>query len=92
MSGICLPESLAFDPERLTGFRQEQLASVFDRVRDPYDWKAPIAAEIAAADRVAVERAVHWFTDTVPVFLAVPGESGRLVVMARGYRLGPSGT
>jgi hypothetical protein len=87
-----MTQSLAFDPERLTGYRQEQLAAAFDRVRDPRDWKAPIEAVIPEGDRVLVEHAVHWFTDTIPMFTALPGASGRLEVRARGYRLGSTNT
>jgi len=82
--------SVAYDPERLTGCRLEQLATAFDRVRNPRDWKAPIRAVIPVAERPVVEEAVLWFTDTVPVFAAAPGETDRLVVMAPGYRLGPA--
>jgi hypothetical protein len=81
--------SVAYDPERSTGYRLEQLASAFDRVRNPRDWKAPIRAVIPVAERPVVEQAVLWFTDTVPVFAPAPGETDRLVVMAPGYRLGP---
>jgi len=83
--------SVAYDPERMTGYRLEQLAAAFDRVRNPRDWKAPIRAVIPAAERPVVEKAVHWFTDTVPVFEAAPGETDRLLVRAPGYRLGPAG-
>ena len=82
--------SVAYDPEGLTGYRLEQLAAAFDRVRNPRDWKAPIRAVIPVAERPVVEKAVLWFTDTVPVFVAAPGETDRLVVMAPGYRLGPA--
>jgi hypothetical protein len=83
-----MTQSLAYDPERLTGYRQEELAAAFDRVCDPRDWQAQVHAEIPAEDRRLVERAIHWFTDTVPMFTALPGASGRLEVRARGYRLG----
>ena len=78
-------------PKRSTGYRLDELASAFDRVRDPRDWKAPIRSVIPAAERHLVEKAVLWFTDTAADFEAVPGESDRLVVMARGYRHGPAG-
>jgi hypothetical protein len=83
--------SLAYNPERMTGYRHEQLAAAFDRVRNPRDWKAPIQAVIPAAERPVVEKAVLWFTDTVPVFMAAAGATDRLVVRAPGYRLGPAG-
>jgi hypothetical protein len=76
----------------LTGFQLEQLAGAFDRVRDPRDWKAPIEAVIAAAERPLVEKAVLWFTDTVPFFSAIAGAPDRLAVRAMGYRLGETET
>lgn len=79
------------NPERLTGYRQEQLAVAFDQVRNARDWQAPIRATIRADDRSVVEQAVLWFTDTVPVFLPAPGREDRLLVRASGYRLGPAG-
>jgi hypothetical protein len=84
--------SIAYDPKRLTGYQLEQLAAAFDRVRDPRDWKAPIEAVIAAAERPLVEQAVLWFTDTVPVFSAIAGTPDRLAVRAKGYRLGETET
>jgi hypothetical protein len=83
--------SVACDPERLTGYRREQLAAAFERVRNPQDWKAPIQAVIPAAEWHLVEKAVLWFTATVPKFLPVPGTPDQLVVKAPGYRLGPAG-
>ena len=80
--------SVAYDPKRLTGYRLEELAAAFDRVRNARDWKAPIQAVIPAQERPLVEKAVLWFTDTVPEFLAHPEASDRLVVRAPGYRLG----
>jgi hypothetical protein len=80
--------SVAFKPESSTGYRLEQLAAAFDRVRDPRDWKAPIRAVISPSERHVVEKAVLWFTDTVPAFEAIPGETPRLVVTAPGYRHG----
>jgi hypothetical protein len=83
--------SNAYDPKRATGYRFEQLASAFDRVRDPRDWKAPIRAVIPVVERPVVEKAVLWFTETEPRFEAIPGETDRLIVVAAGYRLGPAG-
>jgi hypothetical protein len=45
-------------PKDSTGYRMEQLASAFDRVRDARDWKAPIRAVIPTSpDRPSV---VNW--------------------------------
>jgi len=78
----------ADDPRDLTGYRMEQLASAFDRIRDPRDWQAPIRAVIPVEERPVVEKAVLWFTNTVPAFEPAPGAGDRLVVVAEGYRLG----
>ena len=83
--------SEAYDPKRMTGYRLEQLAAAFDRVRDPRDWKAPIRAVIPVVERPLVEKAVLWFTETEPRFEEAPGEIDRLIVVAPGYRLGPAG-
>ena len=83
--------SVACNPEQETGFRLDQLASAFDRVRNPRDWKAPVRAEIPAVARSVTEQAVRWFTDTTPEFEASPEHPGRLTVTARGYRLGQAG-
>lgn len=78
----------ADDPMGLAGYRMDQLASAFDRVRNPHDWKAAIRAEIHAEERPVVEKAVRWFTNTVPAFEPAPGPGDRLVVVAEGYRQG----
>ncbi len=84
--------SVGYDPKRLTGYRLEQLAAAFERVCDPHDWKAAIAAEIPSGDQALVEQAVLWFTDSVPVFDPIPGATERLAVQAQGYRLGGAET
>ena len=76
------------DPERVTGYRMDQLASAFDRIRDARDWQAPIRAVIPVEERPVVEKAVLLFTNTVPEFTPAPGSGDHLVVVARGYRLG----
>lgn len=86
-----LSQSQWYDPKRVTGYRLEQLAAAFDRVRHPQDWKAPIRAVIPARERVLIAMAVLWFTETVPEFEPAPGETDRLVVVAPGYRQGPAG-
>ena len=79
-------------PDDETDFSLDQLASAFDRVRDVRDWKAPIRAEIGEVARPVVERAIIWFTATVPAFDPVPGHPDRLTVRAAGYWGGPWGS
>jgi hypothetical protein len=80
--------SEAFTPEGSTGYRLDELAASFDRVMNPRDWQAPIRSVIAAAERQVVEQAVLWFTHTAAEFEPAPGDSGRLIITALGYRLG----
>jgi hypothetical protein len=68
-----------------------ELAGVFDRVRDQWDWKGRIDAVIPVACRQVVAEAIWWFTQTEAVFEPVPRTPGRLHVTADGYRLGPYG-
>jgi hypothetical protein len=82
---------VAQDPVRLTGFTHAELTEAFDRVRDRTDWKGPIFAEIPATERRIVQKAIYWFTATLPVFATLSRDSGRLIVTATGYRLGPAG-
>ena len=70
-----------------TGFRLDQLAAAFERVRDPRHWKGPIRALIPAVERLLIERAVRWFAETEPRFEEVPGNAEWLTVLAPGYRL-----
>ena len=74
------------DPEGATGYRLDQLASAFDRVMNPRDWKAPIQSMIPHEERHLVEQAIHWFTNARPEFEPAPGVTDRLVVTAPGYR------
>jgi hypothetical protein len=78
----------AHTPEGSTGFRLDELATAFDRVMNPRDWQAPIRSVITAPERQVVEQAVLWFTHTPAEFELAPGDSGRLIVTALGYRLG----
>lgn len=86
-----MTSSGTFDPESDTGYRLEQLAGAFDRVRHSRDWRGPIRAVIPAADRSLVEKAVRWFMNTAPAFESLPGDVDRLVVTAPGSPT-PTGT
>lgn len=81
-------QSDGHDPKARTGYTLAQLAQAFDRVRNPRDWKAPVLAVIPATERPAVEHAIRWFTNTMPMFEPAAGQDDRLVVTAPGYELG----
>lgn len=80
-----------FQRTSLRGFRLDQIALAFDRVRDHHDWKAPIRATIHLADQALVAEAIQWFTGTAAGFSTVAGSPELLLVTAPGQRLGPLG-
>ena len=86
-----MKESPTFEHPSLYGYRLDQVAHAFDRVRNHHDWKAPIHTTINVADQMVVEIAIHWFTGTTAEFTPVPGSPGLLLVTAPGQRLGPAG-
>jgi hypothetical protein len=79
------------DGRGLKGFRPDQVAAAFDRVRDHRDWKAPIRCTIQASERAVVAVAIQWFTGTTAEFIATPDAPNTLIVHAPGQRLGPAG-
>lgn len=74
------------DSVTATGFRLDELASAFDRVRDGQDWQGPVHGEIEGSQRDVTQQAVIWFTQTVPYFHPSPANHGRLIVTAPGHR------
>lgn len=84
-------EMPTFEHPSLYGFRLDQVAQAFDRIRNHHDWKAPIRATINVADQMLVETAIQWFTGTAAEFSPVRGSPGLLLVTAPGQRLGPAG-
>ena len=73
-------------PDRPSGYSQDQLAKAFDRLRASRDWNGSIRAEILATEERVVRAALLWFGSTVPLFTAVPGSPGRLIVTASRCR------
>ena len=72
-------------------YRFNDLASAFDRVMNPRDWKAPIRCVIPAAEQELVAKAIHFFTEAAAEFEVAPGSKDLLVVRASGYGEGPQG-
>ena len=70
--------------------KRRKLEAVFDRVRNPADWRAPISAVCQPHEKDLVREAIVFFTATEPTFSEFPG-TGFLKVTALGYRQGPAG-
>jgi len=82
-----MTEADAGDPNGVTGFRLDQLKAAFERVCDPFDWKGPIRTLIPAVERLLVETAVRWYSESEPRFEEIPGDGQWLTVLAPGYRV-----
>lgn len=73
-------------------FDRAELQRAFDRVANPKDWKAPIAAKLSTltmTEKILITCAVEFFTATRPTFYTTG--SGTVLVHADGYRAGPAG-
>jgi hypothetical protein len=73
---------------------QKKLEEAFDRVKDPADWKAPIAANVLDSQMDITIAAIVHFTATSPRFVqAGRNDKGEAIfhVTSLGYRAGPAG-
>lgn len=66
------------------GLTQEQLEAAFNKVKNPSHWKDRIDAVIDAADWDHVEKAVIYFTGSVPEVVETLAD-GKLRIVAAGY-------
>ena len=74
------------------GYTQQELDDAFALVKNPDDWKAPIATGIDANhDFRIIEAAVIYFTGTVPMIYGNPRHPRTTFIRADGYRMGPCG-
>ena len=72
------------------GFTHHALKEAFDRVCDPADWKAPIAAWCAGEAVLLLTEAIEYFTATKPR-VSLDIARMRYLVESEGYRNGPAG-
>lgn len=64
-------------------YTRDQLDDAFKKVANKEHWKYPVNAEISEEDRDITERAIIYFTGSVPHF--TKKKNGRLRVRAVGY-------
>ena len=75
-------------------FTQKELEEAFNRVKDPSDWKAPIAANVLSSQLDITCEAITHFTATAPRFFPAGYNDARQPiyhVTSPGYRAGPAG-
>lgn len=81
-------------PVKRRQFTQKELEEAFDRVKNPRDWKAPIAANVFGYNLFATCEAIEHFTATYPRAVhAGYNKTGQSIyhVTSPGYRAGPAG-
>ena len=72
------------------GYTEAELRLAFDAVKDPQDWKAPIAAEMPGEVVMPVVAAIKFYTATVPT-VSLDVTTMRYYITSPGYRAGPAG-
>lgn len=72
------------------GYTRGDLSRVFDRIKDPADWKAPILATCPGEAVTVVVEAIKFFTATVPT-VSLDTRTMTYVIESEGYRMGPAG-
>ena len=72
------------------GYTHSQLAQVFDAVKNPQDWKAPILASMPGEAVLATIAAIEFFTATTPE-ITLDTRTMQYHVYSIGYRNGPAG-
>lgn len=81
-------------PVKTAKYTQAELQHAFDRVRNPTDWKAPIASNVLDSQMDITIAAIVHFTATSPGFVpAGKNDKGESIyhVTSIGYRAGPAG-
>ena len=76
--------------DQYKGYQIEELRTVFGKVHDPADWKAPIAVWTRGEDVSVIVAAIEFMTATNPV-VKLDSNTMRYYVTSEGYRNGPAG-
>ena len=71
------------------GFSINQLKSAFDAIRDPDDWKEPIAAKMHGEFVLMAVAAIQFYTATTPQ-VQLDTRTMLYSVTSEGYRRGPA--
>jgi len=65
------------------GYTRKQLINAFEKVQNKKNWKKPINTHIKNEDRDITEKAIVFFTGSIPEFKAITEKD--LYVKAGGY-------
>ncbi|GEM_PF-2845850 len=95
MAAFAKEEARALEAEANQEYRGHTIANMrkaFDLLADPDDWRAPIDAWIDHRAYGLAAAAVEFFTCTELQIIGGPQPlTGRILVHADGYRMGPAG-
>lgn len=72
------------------GYTVADLRKVFDRCKNPQDWKAAIAVQVPGELVNITIAAIQFFTATTPR-VALDQRTMTYVIESEGYRAGPAG-
>lgn len=72
------------------GYSVAVLEAAFEKVSDPEDWKAPIAASVPGELVSVVTAAIKFYTATVPT-VSLDTRTMEYLITSEGYRMGPAG-
>lgn len=72
------------------GFTYGALKAAFDAVKNPTDWKAPIAVWLPGEAVLLAVAAIEFFTAT-QVQVALDQANMKYYLESEGYRMGPAG-
>jgi hypothetical protein len=70
-------------------YSHEAMDAAFEAIRNPFDWKAPITAQVNLQDLGVTIAAIEYFTATPAYFVSQAGDT--VTIRAAGYRAGPAG-
>jgi hypothetical protein len=72
------------------GYKISDLHALFNTIRDPADWRAPIRATMRGEAVMAATAAIEFYTATTAK-VSVDTETMTYTVVSEGYRNGPAG-
>jgi hypothetical protein len=75
---------------RYEGYTIADLRMVWNKIKNPQDWKAPICVSMNGEMVCAAVAAIKYFTATIPT-VKLDTRTMKYLVESEGYRNGPAG-
>ena len=71
---------------KFRGFSEEELTIVFNRIKNPEDWKAPIICKCHIGQVAVVLASLVYFHEVEGKVIGIEPESGWRVIRSEGYQ------